>query len=382
MTLERTRAMQTQDADGLTTMGSETKGCRAGLPATTGEWRMSTGGYAVALLAGDASAGPYAGLALLRSPPMKRTSWNGRAWAWPLLVVLLAACSSSPPKQNSSPGVLATDSDDVDQIAATALAMWGTNANANGSQALSQIQKATQAAPQRPELLWLHLRLCMEVAGCEPEPIEGRLRKLDPDNGTVWLGPLARAQARRDVRAEAQILDMMSKAADFNVYWTTLIAKLSPYVSRMPVATSVAQPVPTPLTNAMNSTISWLSALAIPSFRPVTAACSEQQMREPETRVRCQQVAQALQRSDTTLAEGLGLGVEQRLAVPSSGSSMQVQDKIQTLRHQNQAAGAIVTAQVEKDKFSEQMLKLNAQLKKEQDVSRAILRWAGQPLTP
>ncbi len=33
-------------------------------------------------------------------------------------------------------------------------------------------------------------------------------------------------------------------------------------------------------------------------------------------------------------------------------------DKIQTLRHQNQAAGAVVAAQVEKDKFSEQMLKL------------------------
>jgi hypothetical protein len=313
---------------------------------------------------------------------MKLTSWNGRAWVWPLLVVVLAACSSSPPKQSSAPGVSATDSNDVDQIAATALALWGTNANANGSQALSQIQKATQAAPERPELLWLHLRLCMEVAGCEPEPIEGRLRKLDPDNGAVWMGPLSRAQARRDARAEAQILDMMSKAADFNIYWTTLTAKLSPYVSRMPVATSAAQPVPTPLTNAMNSTISWLSALAIPSFRPVTAACGEQQMREPETRVRCQQVAQSLQRSDTTLAEGLGLGIEQRLAVPSSGSAMQVQDKVQTLRHQNQAAGAIVTAQVEKEKFSEQMLKLMGQLKKEQDVSRAILRWAGQPLTP
>jgi hypothetical protein len=313
---------------------------------------------------------------------MKRTSWNGRAWIGPLLVAVLSACSSSPPKQAPAASVPVADSNDVDQNAATALAMWGTNANANGSQALSQIQKATQAAPERPELLWLHLRICMEVAGCEPEPIEGRLRKLDPDNGAVWTGPLSRAQARRDARAEAQILDMMSKAANFNVYWTTLIAKLSPYVSRMPVATSTAQPVPTPLTNAMNSTVTWLSALAIPSFRPVTVACDEQHLREPETRVRCQQVAQSLQRSDTTLAEGLGLGIEQRLTVPSSGSAMQVQDKIQTLRHQNQAAGAVIAAQVEKDKFSEQMLKLNAQLKKEQDVSRAVLRWAGQSLTP
>jgi hypothetical protein len=260
--------------------------------------------------------------------------------------------------------------------------MWGTNASANGSQALAQIQKASQAAPQRPEILWLHWRLCTEIAGCEPEPIEGRLRKLDADNGTAWIGALSRAQTRRDARAEAQILDMMSKSADFNIYWTTLIAKLTPYVSRMPVATSVAQPVSAPLTNAMNSMVTWLSALATPSFRPVSAACNEQKVREPETRVRCQQLAQALVKSDTTLAEGIGLGIEQRLAVPGSASSLQVSDKIQTLRHQNQAAGAVVAAQLEREKFAEQMLKLNAQLKKEQEVSRAILRWSGQSLTP
>lgn len=355
-------------------MGSETKGWRAALPATTGEWRRDTGEYAVALLASDGPVAPTPGRALLRSGPMKRS-------LWPLLVLVLAACSSSPPQPGAAAGPVA-DSNDVDQLAANALAMWGTNASANGSQALSQIQKASQAAPQRPEILWLHLRLCMEVAGCEPEPLEGRLRKLDPDNGTAWIGALSRAQTRRDARAEAQILDMMAKAADFNIYWTTLIAKLVPYVSRMPVATSATQPVPTPLNNAMNSTVGWLSALATSSFRPVTAACNEQKVREPETRVTCLQVAQALVRSDTTLAEGIGLGIEQRLAVPNSAGAMQVMDKIQTLRHQNQSAGAVVAAQVEKDKFAAQMLKLNEQLKKEQDVSRAILRWAGQSLTP
>jgi hypothetical protein len=150
----------------------------------------------------------------------------------------------------------------------------------------------------------------------------------------------------------------------------------------MPVATSVAQPVATPLTNAMNSTIKWLSALDIAAFRPISAACDEQQVRDPETRVRCEQVAQALQRSDTALVEGLGLGIAQRLVPANSTALMQVTEKIQALRHQNQAAGTIVAAQVEKEKFSEQMLKLMQQLKKEQDVWRAILRWAGQPLTP
>jgi hypothetical protein len=78
----------------------------------------------------------------------------------------------------------------------------------------------------------------------------------------------------------------------------------------------------------------------------------------------------------------MGLGIAQRLAIPNSASALQLRGKVETLRHQNQAAGAVVAAQVEKDKFSEQLLKLNTQLKTEQEVSRAILRWAGQPLTP
>jgi hypothetical protein len=296
-------------------------------------------------------------------------------------LLLLSACAGSPSQQPTT-AAGTTPPSDADQLAASALATWGTNPAAGSSPALAQIQKATRAAPQRTDLLWLHLRLCIETPGCESQPIEAALRKLDPGSGAVWLGPLARAQARGDTRAEDQILDVMTKAAHFNIYWTTLVSKLSPPLSRTPVGTSVAQPVPTPLTNSMNSTIEWLSSLAIPAFRPVTAACQEKQVREPARRVLCEQIAQILQKSDTVLAEGLGLGISERLVVPNSATSMQVSDKVMTLRHQNQAAGAVIAAQVEKEKFSEQMLKLMSQLPKEQDVARAILRWAGQPLTP
>lgn len=300
----------------------------------------------------------------------------------PVLVLLLAGCASSPPQPGGPAAPVAGDNNEVDQMATTALALWGTDASSRGSQALTQIQKAAAAAPERAEIQWLHLRICSEVPGCDPQPIETRLRKLDPTSGVVWLGPLARAQTRGDARAEEQILEVMTKATHFNIYWTTLIAKLSPPLSRTPVATSVAQTVPTPLTNAMNGTIGWLSSLATAAFKSVSSACDEQSVREPATRVRCEQIAQALQRSDTTLAEGMGLGIAQRLAIPDSAGAQQLTEKVQTLRHQNQAAGAVTAAQVEKDKFSEQMLKLMAQLKKEQDVSRAILRWAGQSLTP
>jgi len=299
---------------------------------------------------------------------------------WPLSAVLLAACGGAPTQKSTAPAPV-TGSGNPDELAASALTTWASD-GAKTSQALALIQRAAQSAPQRPELVWLHARICMETPGCEPQPIEAQLRKLDPASGAVWLGPLARAQARKDTRAEDQILEAMTQAGHFNVYWTTLVARLTPPVSRSPVATSVPQAAPTPLTNALNSTIGYLSRITTQAFTPLSNACDAQQVREPGRRVSCDRIGQILQKSDTTLAEGVGLGIAQRLVVPNSAASMQIMEQINTLSHQNQTSGGIVAAQVEKEKFSDQMLKLMSESKREQDVSRAILRWAGQPLTP
>lgn len=326
--------------------------------------------------------GGPAGIAKIR---VMKHAWNRsiRAALQTALTLLLAACAGAPTQKKpaaAAPSPTVTKSTDADEQAATALNVWGNDPD-NASKALALAQKAGQSAPQRADVVWLYLRLCASTPGCEAEAIEAHLRTLDPNNGAVWLEPLARAQARRDTQAAAQILDVMSKASHFNVYWTTLIARLTPPISRTSTATSVAQPMPTPLTNSLNATIGWMSRLDTPAFASLSAACDETQVRDPATRARCDLISQALQKSDTTLAEGLGLGIAQRLATPGSTTELQLTEKINTLRYQHQTAGSIVAAQVEKDKFSEQMLKLMAQLPREQDVSRAILKWAGRPLS-
>lgn len=296
-----------------------------------------------------------------------------------MLALLLTACAGAPAPKSNAPA--AAGNSGADEMAALALNAWALEGG-NTSQALAQMQKAVQLAPQRPEFIWLHLRICIEVRGCEAEPIEAKLRKLDPGSGAVWLGPLSRAQARQDARAEEQILEVMSKAAHFNVYWTTLVARLTPSIAKFPTGASTTREVPTPLTNGLNTTVGWLSKLDIPAFTPLSKACDQQRVRDPATRVRCEAISQALQKSDTTLVEGLGLGIAQRLAAPDSAGAVRLTERINTLRYQNQTSGSIVAAQLEREKFSDQMLKLMAQLPREQDVSRAIIRWAGQPLSP
>ncbi|MET0534389.1 MAG: hypothetical protein ABW171_09210 [Steroidobacter sp.] len=296
-----------------------------------------------------------------------------------LAALFLAACGGTPTQKSPTP--ISAGSANADELAASALLTWG-NDRGKAPQALGQVQRAVQSAPQRPELLWLYLRLCADTATCEAEVVEAQLRKLDPGSGAVWLGALTRAQARNDSRTEDQILEVMGKSAHFNVYWTTLIAQLTPPISRSPVASSVAQPTPTPVTNALNMSIEYLSRLTTPAFTALSTACDARHVREPDRRVRCERISRILQGSDTTLAEGLGLGIAQRVALPSSTAVMQITAKINTLSYQNQTAGTVVASQVEKDKFSDQMLKLMARLDREQEVSKAILRWAGRPLQP
>lgn len=72
----------------------------------------------------------------------------------------------------------------------------------------------------------------------------------------------------------------------------------------------------------------------------------------------------------------------QRLATPASPDTIVLDERVATLSYRSQAAGAVVREQVERDRFSAQLIELMKKLPREQDVSVAILRWAGQPLVP
>jgi hypothetical protein len=289
-----------------------------------------------------------------------------------LALLGLAACGTPSPQpdgNNSAPVVR-----DPDLLAAQALSAWRVDGDAQ--RALASIARATEVAPDRPDLMWLHMRLCNESRGCEPEPIEARFRKADSRNGSAWLGVLARAQMRRDARAEEQIVEAMSRAENFDVRWTSLVWRLTEAIR------STAGSNEHPISTALDQATELLSAAAVPAFAPLSAACSPQSTRESNRAIHCERIAQALQNSDTTLAEGIGLGIAQRVAAPGSSAAAALEARVATLTYRSQVAGSLIRSQVEREKFSIEMLELLKKLPREQDVSLAILRWAGQPLTP
>jgi hypothetical protein len=295
--------------------------------------------------------------------------------------LLLSACAGNAPQGGTSaaPAATRTLSGNADDLAGDALRAL---AESDGQTALAAIARANLIAQNRADLAWLHVRICALTPGCEAAPIEARLRKLAPDNGVAWLGQLARAQARQDKRVEEQILETMSRAQRFDLYWTTLVWRLSVARSAKAPAAGTPGASPTPLTEALDRTTEVLSAAVVPAFKPLTAACESNRTQDPAMHTRCDRIAQAMQNSDTTLVEGLGLSMAQNLATPASPAAIVLDERVATLSYRSQAAGAIVRSQVERDKFSAQLIELMKKLPREQDVSLAILRWAGQPLLP
>jgi hypothetical protein len=292
----------------------------------------------------------------------------------------LSACASQAPQRGTSASAATrTLSGNADELAGDALQELSES---DAQTALAAIAHANLVAQNRPDLAWLHVRICALTPGCEPEPNETRFRKLAPDNGVVWLGPLARAQSRGDKQVEAQLLDVMSRSQRFDVYWTTLVWRLTAARSAKAPAPGTPGASPAPLTEALDRTTEVLSAAVVPAFKPLSTACEPARAQDPTARTRCDRIAQAMQSSDTTLVEGLGLGMAQHLATPASPEAVVLDERVATLSYRSQAAGAVVRSQVERDKFSAQLIELMKKLPREQDVSVAILRWAGEPLLP
>src|SRR5690606_21297066 len=203
-------------------------------------------------------------------------------------------------------------------------------------------------------------------------PLQVQLRRLAPGNGVVWLRALQAAQLRQDTAEQPVLLQTLGQAQDFNLYWNTLVGAAPPYLahhSGISLSRSLSQAIP-------------LARTVIPPIQPINDACSDSEIRAPQTRAHCEGIAQALQRGDTELMHSVGLRMAQRMATPASRVSMALTERINTAVYRQRSVEAIMELQTYVDAFAEQLIHLMSTLPRESDVQNAILRWAVQPLIP
>lgn len=314
-----------------------------------------------------------------RFKPLRRLDvYRAAALAFSFLLGA-AGCGTAQPGRGSGKTTQARGSDSAESLLVNALLRQF--ADNNSEQALTFVGQAAGKAPQRVDIAWLHAQLCLQTRGCDSEALLARLAKLDPGNGTAWLGALARAQQQQDRAAEDQILEVLSRSKHFNIYWNTLVSRVAVVFSEE-VAAGKADKLPDPLSRAVNQTVNWISAIALPTFEPLAESCTVTRMVRAAISQHCARIAAALQHSDSYVAEGMGLGISQRIAASETQSATTVAERIDTARYQRDTAGQIIESQVDRDKFTKELLKLMTSLPREQDVFIAVIRWAGQPLEP
>ena len=226
---------------------------------------------------------------------------------------LLAGCASTPPEslesQNDRVAATLAGRSDADSLAAAAL----MRASKQHDTALQLIAKATAAAPARADLAWLHVQICAMAPGCDPEPLDARLRSIDPANSVGWLGPLARASVAGDEVRVDEALAGIGRSERTQVYWTVLQSRLIPAVRDTPAMDP---------SDALWSVLGPLASIPFPPMKGVLGACKEDRLGREGRRASCREVARVLQRSDTYLMEMIGVAVAKR-AWPADSAEAQ-----------------------------------------------------------
>jgi hypothetical protein len=286
---------------------------------------------------------------------------------------LLIGCATSPAAKLAADnrhlqGVAASLAKQTDADSLAAAGLLSLPSRPDDSFAL--IGRATAAAPDRPDLVWLQAQVCQEVTRCDPEPIERRLRELDPSNGAGWMGALARANSSRNDEAMDAALAAMGHSDRVDIYWTTLIARLS---------RATAQTKTISLEEADLAIIGVLAAKAIPAYSGVSNACKGERLQRAEIIEACRGLAGAFERGDTYVTEMIGVAIAKRVWPADSPEWKAAAETRRVFEYRSKFWPAL---DIKDMSHAEVFLTLCAQNRREQDVLLAQLIAAGKNPNP
>lgn len=296
-------------------------------------------------------------------------------WALPLAFALLMGCAATPKTGTGRTELhiraavaLLSKATDADSLAAAAL----LNLEAHPDHAWPLIERAIAKAPARTDLVWLQIEICQVTAHCDPAPLENRLRVLDSGNGFGWMGQLTRANAAKDEAASLAALTALGHTEHFDIYWTTLNARL---------ALAAIRTKKLSFPEAQQSVVGGLISRVLPSYGVLAGACKGERLRDNAVLGACRGVANSLEHGDTYLTEMIGVQIAQS-AWPENAPEWQAADQSRKVYEYVSGQWAKVTGGLAEASMAERYLILCAQLHSEQEVWRAQLIDAGERADP
>ena len=257
---------------------------------------------------------------------------------------------------------------DADSLAAAAMLSIGPTVNP--LQRLTLIARAVAESPDRPDLVWLNVRLCTQVEGCDSEPLEAQLRALDPDNGAGWFDSIGRAGKRNDVVAVRKDLVAIATSTRFDTYWNATIVHVTNAILR-----THTMDLPT----ALIAAIGMASAMAIPAYQTIVKACKGEPLQDPGVLNTCRQVSSVMRGGDTYLTEMVGIAIAKRAWPEASAEYVDAVSAKRVAHYQMDTDGKIGLRHFLNSQYAAKRLQLMTEKKTEQDVNLAEIlnaKWA------
>src|SRR5262249_54735200 len=227
------------------------------------------------------------------------------------------------------------------------------------------------AAPNRKDLAFLHLELCVKVAACDVTPIEAQLYALDPANAAAFSGSLARAAKANDAARIESVLTSMAAGERFDPSWNPLSAPTAGALTR----TNVTDGAPAAVT------ASEVVAAQALSLQPITNGCSGKALDQPKMLDTCRRLSTVLRHGDTYLTEISGETLAMRVWRKGSPENSDAAEARRVAHYrmsiENQAADRFTGQE-----GSQRYLQLLATHRTEQEVWLADIHTSGASPNP
>jgi hypothetical protein len=251
--------------------------------------------------------------------------------------------------------------------AALLLAQDGSHAR----QPLDLIERAQRLAPQRPELVWVHLAIC-ERFKCEARAqIAAHLQALDPDNGFAWATGLERVPPSDSGRV-TEVIARIGAAPRMTVYWNQLEVMM---VDALAVA-SPSQDLATRGTYA----IGMLAAETFPWLQAISRPCRLEHLDLPGRRAACEAMVARMEQSDTVVTQSLALSLEERWWPAGSPQRVVLRAKRRRLDYLMTMSSRIRWWRMNHDMAVR--IEAARSTDREEDVERAVIKSLGLPPEP
>ena len=312
---------------------------------------------------------------------MKSVQSTDRVVSWAVVcslvasLALLLGCAATPKTATGKTELhikeavaLLTKASDADSLAAAAL----LNLEGHPERAWPLIERAVAKAPDRPDMIWLETEICQATLHCNSTPMEERLRILDGANGFGWMGSLARASAAKDDAASLVALAAIGRSEKFDIYWTTLNARLALAAIRTKKLSFL---------EAQQTVVGGLVSRILPAYGVLTASCKAERLNDAAVLAACRGVANSLEHGDTYLTEMIGVQIAQT-TWPENAPAWQAAAQEREVYEYISTRWVKVTGGLAESSMAERYFVLCAQYHREQDVWRAQLVDAGERPDP